>query len=104
MNRPQLVGPNEAKFIGLNVLRPLWFVSPPDLRLVRRPLCEDDVIISDDFVDEALWIGFDLLISSDRGRRGKGSNDVRVAALQVPKIMQVTVGKNGSSGLSVGDF
>ena len=66
----QLIGPQKAQLVGLDVAGALGFVLPAGFRLVVRALREDDVVVADLFLDEALRIGRDLLVAGDRvGRR-----------------------------------
>ena len=94
MNGFQLIGPEKTEFVGLDVARALRFVLPSGLGPVTRPLGENDVIVADQFRDQAFRLRCDLLVADDRIRGGKSGDDVRVAALKIPEVMQVAAGQN----------
>ena len=49
-----------------------------------RPLREDDVVITDQFLDEPLGVRRGFLVAGDGGGRGERRDDIRVAAFEVP--------------------
>ena len=68
----QLIGPQEAQLVGLDVAGALRFVLPRRLGLVVRALGQNDVVVADLLLDQALRIGRDLLVA-DRPSRASGN-------------------------------
>ena len=99
MDGLELVGPQEAQLVGLDVGRALGRVLPAGFRLRSWALREDDVVVADFFVRQPRRVGRDLLVADHRLRGGKGGDDVGVAALQIPEVMQVAVGENDEAAV-----
>jgi len=93
-NRLHLIGPQEAQLVGLDVAGALDLVLPSSLRLVLRTLGQHYVVVADTFLDEAFRVGSGLVIGSNRAWSGEGRNQVWIAALQVPEIVQVAIGEH----------
>ena len=94
VNGLQLIGPQETQFVGLDVAGTLRLVAPRSFGLVVRALSEDDVVVADLVLDEAMRVGRDLLVADHRVWCRKGCDEVGVAALQIPEVMQVAVGED----------
>ena len=71
MDRLELIGPEKAQLVGLDISGALRFVPPPGFRLIVRPLGKSDVVRPHLLVDQALRIGRDLLVANDRIGRWK---------------------------------
>ncbi len=99
MDGLELIRPQEAQLVGLDVGRALGLVLPGSFRLVVRALREDDVVVTNFFVRQPRRVRRDLLVADHRIRRGKGGDDVGVAALEIPEVMQVAVGKNDEAAV-----
>ncbi len=95
----ELVGAQEAQLVGLDVGGALRLVLPPGLGLVVRALRQDDVVVGDVFVDQALRIRRDLLVAGYRIRRRERSDDVGIPAFQVPEVVQVAVGEDDEAAV-----
>lgn len=95
----ELIGPEKAQLVGLDVAGALRFVCPSGLRLVVRPLGANDIILAHRVFDQTLRIGRDLLVAGDGVRRWKGGDEERVATLQIPEIVQVAVGENHEAAI-----
>ena len=95
----ELIRPEKAKLVGLDVDGPFRFIPPPGLRLVVRALGENDVVLADLVCDQALRIGRDLLVADDRVGCRKRGDDVGVAAFEVPEIVQVPVGEDDEAAI-----
>ena len=105
VNGLQLIGPQETQFVGLDVAGALGLVAPRRFGLVVRALGQHDVVVADLVLDEALRVGRDLLVADHRVRRREGRNEVGVAALQVPEVVQVAVGEDDEAAvLGLGVF
>ena len=85
MNGLELIRPQKAQLVGLDVAGALRFVLPGGLRCVVGALRANDVIRANQLVDQPLRIGLDLLVAGNRVRRRKRGDDVRAAALKVQK-------------------
>ncbi len=79
------------QFVSLDVAGTLPLVAPCRFRLVVRALGQHDVVVVHLVLDEASRVGRDLLIADHRVRCREGRDNVRVAALQVPEVVQVAV-------------
>ena len=90
----QLIWPKKPQVIGLYIAGAFCFVTPCRFGLVVRALGQHDVIVADLFLNEALRAWRDLLVADHRVRRREGRNEVGVAALQVPEVVQVAVGED----------
>ena len=101
----ELIGPEKAQLVGLDVSGALRFVPPPGLRCVVRALGANDVVLADLLFDQSLRIGRDFLVAGDRVRCRKRGDDVWVAAFEVPEVVQVAVGENDEAAvLGLGVF
>ncbi len=67
--------------------------------MVVRALGEDDVVVADLLLDQALRVGRDLLVADDRVGRRKRRDDVGVAALEIPEVVQVAVGEDDEAAV-----
>ena len=94
MDRLQLVRTEKAQLVGLDVGGPLAFVLPAGLRLIVGALSEDDVVVADLLRNQALRVRRDLSVAADGIRCGERGDDVRIAAVQIPKVVQVAVGED----------
>lgn len=99
MNGLELVGAQEAQLVGLDVGGALGRVLPAGLGLVGRSLGQDDVVIFDALVDQALRIRDDLLVPNDRIRGRERSDDVGIPAFQIPEVVQVAVGEDDEAAV-----
>ena len=99
VNSLQLIGAQEAQLVGLDVAGPFRLIAPRRFGLVVRALGQDDVVVSDSFLDEPLRVGQNLLVSDHRVRGGKGGNEVGIAAFQIPEVVQVAVGKDDEAAI-----
>lgn len=99
MNRLQLIRPQKAEFVGLDVVRSFRFVEPTRFAGVVRPLGERDVIVVDIFADQPAGIGDFFLERRHRFGRRERCDDVWIAALQIPEIMQVAIGENDKAAI-----
>ena len=99
VNRSQLIGPQEPQLIGLNIVGTLRFVLPARFVRVAGPLRQHDVIVADRLIDETLRIGSHLLIAHHRIRCGERGDDVGVAPVQVPEIMQIAVREDDEAAI-----
>ena len=99
VNGLQLIGPQEAQLIGLDVAGALRFVLPARFGRVAGPLGQNDVVVADRFLDETLRVGDHLLIAHHRIRCGERGDDVGIAAIQVPEIMQIAVGQDDEAAI-----
>ena len=70
---------------------PLGLVPPGRLRSVVGPLGENDVVVSNDLLNQALRVRCDLPIACNRNRGRECGNDVGVAAFEVPEVVEVAV-------------
>ena len=95
----QLIEAKKAQLVGLDVARALPFVFPSGLGLVARALGENDVIVADLLRGQALRIRRDLLVADDRIRGRKRGDDVRVAAFEVPEVMQFPAGEDDEAAV-----
>lgn len=86
-----LVLAKETQFVQGDEVGTLSLVLPCSLRLVSGALSENDKVPSDRFIDETLRIRLDVLVDGNRLRCRERGDDVRVAALQVPEIVQVAI-------------
>ena len=89
-----LVRTQEAKPVDLDEARAFAFILPSGFGGVARALGEDDIVILDGFLDESFRVGSGLLVTDDGGRRRERRDDIRIAAFEVPEIMQVAVGED----------
>ena len=64
----ELIRPQEAKLVGLDVAGAFRFVFPCGLGPVAWPLGKNDVVVADRLRDEALRVGRYLLVADDRLR------------------------------------
>ena len=104
-NRLLLIRTQQAQPIGVDEGGPLCFILPAGLGGIGRPLGQDDVVVTHDLVHESLWIGHRLLVAHHRRRRREAGDDIRIAALKVPEVVQVAVGQNHKSAvLGLGVF
>jgi len=94
VNGLQLIGPQETQVVGLDVTGTLRFIPPRGFGLVVRALGKNDVVLADLLLDEASRIRHDLLVADYRVRGREGGDDVRVAAFEIPEIVQVAVGED----------
>ncbi len=94
-----LVEAEEAEAIHLDEAGAFAFVLPSGFRGVARALGEDDIVILDNFLDEALRVRRGLLVAGDGGRRRERRNDIRVAAFEIPEVMEVAVGENDEAAV-----
>ena len=99
MDRFELIGAQKAQFVGLDEAGSLGFVLPRGFGGVVRPLREDDVVVSDPFIDQAPRVGRDLLVAGYRIRRRERGDDVGIAALQIPEVMQVAVRQDDEAAI-----
>jgi hypothetical protein len=72
---------------------------PSRFRRIIGPLSEHDVVVADLFIDQALRVGCDLLVASHRVRGRKGRDNVGIAALKIPEVVQVSIGQNHESAV-----
>ena len=93
-NGPHLIRPQKAQAACSDEPLALIGVSPRRLHRVIGPLRPRDIVIANALVDETLRMGHDLPVASHRIRRGKRCDDVRIAPVQIPKVVQVAVGQN----------
>jgi len=101
----ELIGPEKAQLVGLDIAGAFRFVPPPGLGSVVRALGENDVVVAHLLCDQALRIGRDLLVAGDRVGCRKRGDDVGVAAFEVPEVVQVAVGKDDEAAvLGLGVF
>ena len=82
-----MIRPKKAQLVGLNIPRTLCFVAPSSFACIIWPLRENDIIVIDPFFEQARGIWDYLLVANDGLRCWKGSDDVRIPAFQVLKIM-----------------
>ena len=68
MDGLQLIGPQEAELVGLDVAGRSASFFHAGFGLVVRALGEDDVVVADLLLDQALRVGRDLLVADDRVR------------------------------------
>ncbi len=99
MHGLQLIRPQEAQFVGLDVAGAFGFVAPRRIGLIVRAQGQRDVVIVDDFFDKALRVGCDLLVTGHRVRCGEGCNEVGIAAFQIPEIVQVAIGEDDEAAV-----
>ena len=99
VNGLELIGTQKTQLVGLDVAGSLCFVLPGSLRCVVGALGADDVVRANLLVDQSLRIGLDLLVTGDRVRCRKRGDDVGAAALEVPEVVQVAVGKNDEAAV-----
>ena len=99
LDRLELIRPQKAQLVGLDVAGALGFVLPGGFACVVRALGANDVVRADQLFNQSLRIGLDLLVAGDRvGRRERG-DDVGTAAFKVPEVVQVAVGKNDEAAV-----
>jgi hypothetical protein len=72
----ELIGPEKAQLVGLDVAGALRFVLPGGFGCVVRALGANDVVLADLLFDQSLRIGRDLLVAGDRVRCRKRGDDV----------------------------
>ena len=94
VNDAKLVVPQEAQAVGADVGGAFGLVAPSRFRGVIGPLRQHDVVRADLFVNQALRVGNSLAEGADRLWRRKSSDDMRVAAFQIPEVVQVAVGQH----------
>ena len=99
MDGLQLIGAQEAQLVGLDEAGAFGFVLPGRFRRIIRPLSADDVVFADPLMNQPLRFGLDLLVAVHRIRCGKGGDQVGVAALQVPEVVQVPIGENDEAAV-----
>ena len=90
----ELIRAQESQAVGADEIGALRFVQPRGFGGVRRALGERDVIFPDALVGEARRVGLDLAIVRYGILRGKRGYDGGVAALQIPKVVEVAVGQD----------
>src|SRR5690606_33466043 len=86
-------------FVGLNVRLALGLGFPAGIGLIRRPLGENDVIVGDTLLDQPLRIGCGLLVTDAGIRRRKRGDDVRIAPLQIPEVVEISIGENNEAAI-----
>ena len=69
-------------------------ILPSSFRFVAGHLCERNVVTPDNFGDELVGFGFVALVVLNRFGARKLCDEIRIAVLHVPKVMQITVGEN----------
>jgi hypothetical protein len=57
------------------------------------------IVVLDDFLYESLRVGRGLLIASDGDRCRERRDDIRIAAFEIPEVMQVAVGKDDKTAV-----
>lgn len=104
-NSSLLVRTQEAEAVDLDEARALGFMLPGGFRGIAGALREDDVIIGDDFIDEAPRVGNAFLVASDRGGSRERRDEVGVTPFEVPEVVQVTVREDDEAAvLGLGVF
>src|SRR6185437_16248776 len=81
----------ETQLVGLNVGRALGLVLPSSFGLVAGALRQDDVIRIDARFGQLLRIRLHLAVAGDGIRARETGDDVGIAALEIPEVMQVAV-------------
>jgi hypothetical protein len=99
LHRPELIAAEESQLVRHDVLRPLRFILPTGVGGIRGPLREGDVVAPDWFIGQPLRIGQDFLVVDRGGRRRKARDDVWVAAVEVPQVMEIAVGEENESAI-----
>ena len=99
MDRSELIGTQKAQIVGLNEAGALGFILPRSFRGIMRPVGESDVIFANLFRDQALRVGRDLSIVGYGGRRREGGDDIGVAAIQIPEVMQIAVRQDDEAAI-----
>jgi hypothetical protein len=99
VNSLQLIRPEETQFVGLDIARTLGLVLPRRCGLVVRALGQHDVVVADLILDEALWVGLGLMVADYRIRSRKGRDNIGVAALQIPEVVQIAVGEDDEAAV-----
>ena len=107
MDGLELVGAQKAQVVGLDETGPLGLVPPRRLGGIAGPLGENDVVGGYRFVDQAQRVGLDSVVSGYGVGRRERRDDVGVAALQVPEVVQIAVGEDDEpaalrAGISAG--
>ena len=95
----ELIRAQKTQFVGLDEAGAFRGVSPRDFGRIAGPLGADDVVVVDRLVDQAPRIGRDRAGGVRGLGRGKRGDEVGVAALQVPEIMQVAVGEQNEAAV-----
>ena len=95
----QLVGAQKPQRVGLDEARTFRGVLPRGLGRIAGPLGADDVVVGDRLVDQALRVGRDRAAGVHGVGRGKRGDEVGIAALQVPEIVQVAVGEQDEAAV-----
>ena len=104
MDRSELVGTQKAQIVGLNEAGALGFILPRSFRGIMRPVGESDVIFANLFRDQALRVGRDLSVAGYRVRRREGDDDIGVATIQIPEVMQAVRQDDEAAILGAGVF
>ena len=99
MDGLELVGPQEAQLVLVDVVSALPGVLPSGLCAVVGTLGQHDVVVADLFANQLIWLGRNLLVAGDRIGRRKRRDDVRVAAFEVPEVMQISVGEDDEAAV-----
>ena len=94
-----LIETEETETVDCNEAGALRQIFPGGLRSVAGALGEDDIVIPDNLLDEALGIRRGLLVAGDGGRRRKRRNEVGIAAFEIPEVMQVTVREDNEAAV-----
>ena len=98
-----LIRTQEAQAVAVDEGGPLRFILPSRLSRIARPLRHHDVVVTHNLVHQAFRIGRRLLVAHNRRRCRETGDDIRIAALKVPEVVQVAIGKNDKSAvLSLG--
>ena len=97
MQRLQLVGTQESELVVADEVGSLRLVLPCRLSGVGGALCENDVIRLKFLVYDSLGVGGDILVPLDRFGRRKSRDDVGIAAVKIPELVQVAVRQDDES-------
>ena len=94
-----LIEPEEAQTVSVDEAGAFDFIPPGGLGSIARALRENNVVVAHQLFNKTLeiWNGF-LVTHHGRGCR-EGCDEVWVAALKIPEVMQVAVGENDEAAV-----
>ncbi len=84
----------EAKAVRLDEVPAFVFIVPRSFGGIVGALGENNIIIVNIFLNEALWVRDYLLIPGDGLGGWEGGNDRGVSMFKIPEEMKVSIGQN----------
>ena len=91
---PDLIFPHAFQAVVGKKSVTLRFILPAGIGGVIGFLYLEDIILGDILTDQVLGVGLELLVLQDGILRGEAGNDLGIAGLDIPEIVQVPVGKD----------